>query len=155
MFVSSYSTYIDTTTTKRIQNERESTPKKESPSFASKLLKNISKNVVLNQKLPLNYISNYKALHTKQQLDQQIKEQTQTIAKMKFSKLSAQNSAKSTYVENFTMFSLLTKPKATLTQTPKLDRNLPQKAQDMQKSFQQVKMVNTYVSNENYYSNWE
>jgi len=151
MFVSSYSTYIDTPALKKSQNERESSTKKEAESFNSKLFSSVPKDVKLTQNLPLNYISNYKALHTKQQLDQQIKEQTQTVAKMKFSKLSAQNSAKSTYIENFTMFSLLTKPKATLTQTPKLDRNLPQKAQDMQKSFQQVKMVNTYVSNENYY----
>ena len=62
MFVSSYSTYIDTPALKKSQNERESSTKKEAESFNSKLFSSVPKDVKLAQNLPLNYISNYKAL---------------------------------------------------------------------------------------------
>jgi len=148
MFVSSYNTYIDTTT-RRTQNEKSDAPKKASSSFESKLLQPTPKNVVLESKLPLNYISNYKALNNQQKLQEQ--ELTKNPAKMKFSKISSMNSAHVAYGDNSKMFSLILRPKQTIDQTPKLDKNLPTKAQEIQSDFMKAKMINTYVSNENYY----
>jgi len=150
MFVSSYSTYIDTTTTKRIQNERNDANKKVSKApFESKLLQDVSKDVNLGKSIPLNYISNYKALNNRQRLSHQELEQNKS--KMKFTKLSSMDSASIAYSTNTKMFSLIQKPKQTIDQTPKLDRNLPQPAQEKQETFMRTKMINAYVANENYY----
>lgn len=149
MFVSSYNTYIDTNTTKRTQNERSDASKKPSASFESKLLQTTPKDVVLDTKLPLNYISNYKALNNQQKLQEQ--ELTKNPAKMKFSKISSMNSAHAAYGDNSKTFSLILKPKQTIDQTPKPDKNLPAQAQEIQGDFMKTQMINAYVSNENYY----
>ena len=149
MFVSSYSTYIDTNTTRRSQHERSESVKKPSVSFESKLLQTTPKDVVLGSKLPLNYISNYKALNNQQKLEE--KELTKNPAKMKFSKISSMNSAHIAYGNNSKMFSLIAKPKQTIDQTPRVDKNLPQEAQNIQGDIMKQKMINTYISNENYY----
>jgi len=149
MFVSSYSTYIDTSTTKRNQNERSESAKKPSEPFESKLLQTTPKDVVLGSKLPLNYISNYKALNNQQKLQE--KELTQNPSKLKFSKISSMNSAHVAYGDNSKMFSLIVKPKQTIDQTPRVDKNLPQEAQNIQGNIMKQEMINTYISNENYY----
>jgi len=150
MFVSSYSTYIDTTTTKRVQNERNDTEKKVAKSpFTTKVLQDVSKDVNLGKEIPLNYISNYKALNNKQKLSHQTLEQNKS--KMKFTKLSAMDLASVAYPANSKMFSLVQKPKQTIDQTPKLDKNLTTPAQEKQETFMRTKMINAYVANENYY----
>ena len=149
MFVSSYNTYVDTSTTKRTQNARSDASKKPSTSFESKLLQTAPKDVVLDSKLPINYISNYKALNNQQKLQEQ--ELTKNPAKMKFSKISSMNSAHAAYGDNSKMFSLILKPKQTIDQTPRLDRNISEVAQSAQSDILKVQMINAYVSNENYY----
>jgi len=149
MFVSSYSTYIDTSVTKKIQNDRLTTPIKKTDTFSSKLLASTQNVLQQSTPLTLNYISNYKALHNRQLLDQQASKQN--IAKMKFSKLNALNNSKISYEENSKMFSFLIKPKSTINQTPKLNKNLSLKTQENQESLMKVKMVNTYIANDNYY----
>ena len=149
MFVSSYSTYIDTSATKRVTQERDDASKKSSSSFSSKLLQTTPKNVSLEKTLPLNYISNYKALHNRQQLQENIN--SQTPQKMKFNKISSMSNAQVAYGDNAKMFSLVQKPKQALDQTPKLNKALPREAQTSQESIMKVAMVNAYISNENYY----
>lgn len=150
MFVSSYNTYIDTATTKRVQPEREDVAK-ETPtkSFSSKLLQSVNKDVSLSQKIPLNYISNYKALNNQQKLAHS--ELAQSKSKMKFTKLSSMDSASVAYTNNSKMFSLILKPKKTIDQTPRLDKNLSKEAQVSQESLLRKKMINAYVANENYF----
>ena len=151
MFVSSYSTYVDTSVTKKLQNDKAIEPVKKADSFASKLLQNANTNVsaFVDSKIPLSYISNYKALSNRQQLDNQ--ENKQKATKLKFSKLSAMSSSKVSYEANTKMFSFLIKPKGTIDQTPRVDKNLPQKAQESQESFMRLKMLNTYIANDNYF----
>ena len=149
MFVSSYSTYIDTSSTKRVAQERRDVEKKSSKSFSSKLLQTTPKNVTLTKELPLNYISNYKALHNRQQLQE--KSSSQNSETMKFTKLNSLSSAQVAYGDNSKMFSLVQKPKQTLDQTPKPAEYLPETAQEKQESIMRVKMVNAYISNDNYY----
>lgn len=150
MFVSSYSTYIDTTVNKQVQSERVQDEKKSSKSFTDKLLQTPQTNITSGKKLPINYISNYKSLHTKQEL-QEGQDKTQNIEKMKFSKVNAQGNAKVAYEENSKMFSFLVKPKQTISQTPQINRRLPQEAVKTQENFLREKMVNTYAANDNYY----
>ena len=149
MFVSSYSTYIDTNSTKRVTQERRDVQKKSSEPFSSKLLQTTPKNVTLTKELPLNYISNYKALHNRQQLQE--KSSSQNSGAMKFIKLNSLSSAQVAYGDNSKMFSLIQKPKQTIDQTPKLAKYLSETAQEKQESIMKTKMVNAYISNENYY----
>jgi len=149
MFVSSYSTYIDTATTKRVTPEKKDVEKKASDSFGSKLLETTTKDVTSNKKLPLNYISDYKALHNKQQLQE--KDLSQSTSTAKFSKLSSISSAKVAYTDNSQMFALIQKPKQTIDQTPKISRYLPEKTQEKQEGIMKTNMVNTYIANDNYY----
>jgi len=150
MFVSSYSTYIDTSTTKRVQNEKNDAEKKVSKSsFDSKLYPTVSKNATANKEMPLNYISDYKSLSNKQKLSEQDPELTKS--KMNFTKISSMDSASVAYTANSKMFSLVQKPKQVIDQTPKLDSHLTEPAQEKQEGVIRTQMINTYVSNENYY----
>jgi len=153
MFISSYMTYIDPSRTKRLQDQREETTKEPAGSFASKPSKTTNQELILSKKLPLSYISNYKTLYTKQRLMAQLehKNMPQDFAKMKFTKINAQASAQLSYTQNSTMFSLLSKPKATLSQTPQHNKHLPEQAQKQKEHIVRAAMINTYVANENYY----
>lgn len=153
MFVSSYSTFIDTSATKRIQNDKNNLEKKPKESFSKQLIETTGKDVILSKNLPLNYISNYKAISNKQALEQQIqgRDEQQVRAKIKFTKLSAQSSAQVSYTDNSKIFSLRVPPKLTLDQTPKLNKKLPVEALKTQEGALKNLMVNTYVANENYY----
>ena len=153
MFVSSYTTFIDTSVTKRIQNDKNDLERKPSEPFSKHLIEPKGKDVILSKNLPLNYISNYKALSNKLAIEQQIqgRDEREIKAKIKFTKLSAQSGAQYSYVENSKMFPLRALPKPTLDQTPKLDKKLPLEAQKTQEGILKNLMVNTYVANENYY----
>jgi len=142
MFVSSYNTYIDTSTTKNTHNRRVTDAKNSSDSFSDKLQKLETSVLLSSKKLPVNYISNYKALYNAQQLQHQ--ELTQNKAKTTFSKVSAMGNAKVAYEENAKTFSFLIKPKVTLSQTPK---ELP----NTKISSLKQTIVNTYLANDNYY----
>jgi len=143
MFVSSYSTYIDATANKKVENKKSQVSSKPSEHFSSKLLQTTPQSeVILSKKLPLNYISNYKSLYNRQQLQE--KDLQTNPAKIKFSKLSSITNAQASYSENSKMFSLFIKPKTTLDQTPKVEKN--------QESVMRAKMVNTYIANDKYYN---
>jgi len=147
MYVSSYSTYIDTNTSQKVQKDRNEESKKSTDSFSSKLTTKIPKAVSNFSSFPVNYISNYKSLNNQQRLQ----DNTQSREEVKFSKIKALTSAKSAYGNNSKIFSLLIKPSATLDQTPKIDKKMPPKAQEAKESIMKHNMVNTYIANDNYY----
>jgi len=155
MFVSSYSTYIDTNVTKRTTHDKNEAKKETSDSFASRLLEENSEELINGSKLPLNYISNYKALHNRQQLQEQSNSQEKGSLKnrsqVKFTKINSMSSAKVAYGDNSKLFSLIPKPKLVIDQTPKINRTLSSQTQAKQESIMKTAMVNTYVSNENYF----
>lgn len=150
MFVSSYSTYIDTSSTQRTQKERNESVKKKTEPFSLKFKQASTTQLTQTQKLPIDYISKYKILNTKQELEKQNFTNTNP-AKMKFTKISSLMSAQASYSENSKMFSLRIKPKATLNQTQKLDTSLPPEAQAAQTNTMKTLMVNAYITNDNYY----
>ena len=147
MYVSSYSTFVNTNSSQKVQREREIPQKESKTSFASKLSPTPDKVLNNTSKLPINYVSNYKVLNNQQKLQ----EETQNNSKLRFSKIKAFVSAKDAYTDNSKIFSLLVKPSATLDQTPKIDKKMPQKAQDAKEAIMKHTMVNTYIANDNYY----
>ena len=148
MFVSSYSTYITTDTNSKIQREKASLRDDKNSAFSSKLSEKTVPNLVANKNLPVNYISNYKALNNQQKL---LQEDHTNQAKKKFSKINAITSAKINYSDNTKIFSLLLKPSATLDQTPKTDKRMPLDIQEIQEKNLRTTMLNTYAANDNYY----
>jgi len=152
MYVSSFRTHIDTTTTKRVQNDKSVEPtKRESSSTSEKFALLSSNEVTTTQKLPVNYISNYKVLSNQQKLQEQTEGFTQNSDKTKFQKISSMSNAQSAYTENSQPFSLLMKPKPTLSQTPKTELRFTKEGQSAQESTLKATMVNTYIANDNYY----
>ncbi len=147
MFVSSFSTYINTESTARAQQNKVHKNKNGTESFETKLLSKTVKNVDTSPKFPINYISNYKALNNQQKLQ----ENPQSSEKTKFLKLEAEAEAKNAYRDNSKIFSLILPPRATLDQTPRINKELPKNIQDIKEKNLRHTMVNTYMSNENYY----
>ena len=147
MFVSSFSTYINAESTARTQQDKVQESRNTAESFETKLLSKTVKNVDASPKFPINYISNYKSLNNQQKLQ----ENSQSSEKTKFLKLEAQAEAKNAYTDNSKIFSLILPPRATLDQTPRIDKKLPQNIQDIKEKNLRHTMVNTYISNENYY----
>ncbi len=147
MYVSSFSTYINTESTARTQQSKLQGSKNSAGLFKTKLLSKTVKNVDTSPKFPINYISNYKALNNQQKLQ----ENPKNIEKIKFLELSTQNSAKNAYSDNSKLFSFTIAPRATLDQTPRIDKKLPQNIQNIKEENLRHTMVNTYVANENYY----
>ena len=140
MFVSSYSTYINTLTTDKIKKQ-DLKKSDENKSFSSEL--NQSQQLLTprtNFKIPINYISDYKSFANKQKLNQ---DPNITKEIEKFSKVNTLKNAKTSYEANSKIFSLLRVPHTTLNQVQKQEEKLPIKLQQ--------KMVNTYIANDNYY----
>ena len=147
MFVSSFSNYISSESSIKSHQERLQRDKSSTNEFESKLLSKSVKNVDTTSKFPINYISNYKALNNQQKLQENFQEGDKT----KFLKLEAQAEAKNAYSDNSKIFSLIFPPRATLNQTPAIDTKLPQNIQDIKEENLRQTMVNTYISNDNYY----
>ena len=149
MFVSSYNTYVDTTTSTNAQKESAESTNNPSSKFEIKATPALNQNVILGKKLPIDYISNYKALNNKQQLEDN--DTAKQASTMKFKKVSSLKNAQLAYGENSKMFSLLIKPKQTINQTPKIDQKMPIEAQDAKENIIRNTMVNAYMANDDYY----
>jgi len=147
MYVSSFNTFVNTDSTTRTHANKVKESKSAPESFKTKLLSKTVKNLDTSPKFPINYISNYKALNNQQKLQ----ENPQNSAKTKFLKLEAEAEAKNAYSDNSKIFSLILAPRATLDQTPKINRELPQNIQDIKENNLRHTMLNTYIANENYY----
>jgi hypothetical protein len=117
MFISSYSTYVGTTASDKIDRRGVEYSKDDSEFFKSKLSQNQIEQTNIVKNLPIDYISNYKSFNNQQKLQ----EQTLSQSEMKFTQIKAMKSAKEAYEDNSKMFSLLRKPHVSLNQTPSID----------------------------------
>ena len=160
MFISSFSTYVTNNTsdktTKTASNNRED----RKTSFSEKLSKSTLSTPLLKQNSLINYISQGKAQYNKQMIEisqNTLKNDKKNDFKItnnirnSFSSNISVQSAKVAYISNSTMFSLLKKPTASLNQTPTIDNALPQNIQELKEKNMRHLMVNTYLSNDNYY----
>ena len=160
MFVSSFSTYITSTSTDRTNKSSVVNKEAKSALFASKLSKNLNPSTLLKPTIPTNYISEGQTQHNKQMIELDQKsiqnekkdgfKSASNITKL-FSSNATLQSAKVAYSTNSTMFSLLKKPTATLNQTPKIDNALPLDIQEIKENNMRNLMVNTYLANDKYY----
>jgi len=159
MFVSSYSTYISTNTQDKTLRERSSNTK-ETPSFKSALYE--PQELIQNKSLslPIDYVSNNKSFGNKLELQRQEQELQQSsnseLDKSKeltkeFANNKSMRSAAVAYKEGSNMFALVRKTHFTIDQTPTIDKNLSNELQEVKEKNLRHTMVNTYLSNDNYY----
>lgn len=152
MFVSSYSTYLHTNTTDKNTKKIDSSESSSDKSFSLKGLHSSQNTTKPLVNTPVNYQSNHQSLRTKAKIQQQVEQNTQNTQTTKFSTISSQIKASSAYIANSTMFSLMPKNQPSIKQsTQDINQNLPQEVKDIKESFLKVKMVNIYISNNNYY----
>jgi len=147
MFVSSYSTYINTNTSEKTDKLRVENKKDESKSFGPEVSKNSPLEAYSAKNLPIDYVSNYKSFNNQQKLQEQVKSQDE----LKSKKTTAMKNAKIAYEDNSKIFSLLKKPTTTLNQTKRIDKKLPLNIQEIKESNLRHTMVNTYLENDKYY----
>lgn len=153
MFVSSYSTYIQTNNSDKISKERIEKPKVGQDSFSKKLDEVSSDIGVKTSSLPVNYISQKQTLHNKQEIVFQ-EDKLQSSIKDNIDKFKNQNvlvNSKNAYESNTKMFSLFKIPQVALNQTPSIDNTLPKEPRDIKELNMRHKMVNTYIENDSYY----
>ena len=147
MFISSYSTYIDTSKTTRLKKDRD---EKDKP-FSENFSKELSKSIITPRtakSFPIDYVSNYQTFRNQQKLNYNFK--NQDLAK--FVKTSKQLNAQTSYKQNSRMFSLVLKPLGTLNQTHKINTVLPNNFQELKKQFARKDMISTYTSNVSYFN---
>mgnify|MGYP000442045682 CR=1 FL=1 len=152
MFVSSYSTYIQTNSSDKTYRDRIEKPKVGQGSFSKELTK-VSSELDTKTSSPINYISQKQVLHNKQELTRQENKLEDSI-KDSINKFTNQNSllsSRSAYESNSKMFSLFKIPQVALNQTPSIDNTLPKEPRDIKELNMRHKMVNTYIANDNYY----
>ncbi len=147
MFISSYNMYINTNNSDKSVNQRIEKSSPANASFASELAQNSIVESKSTQNLPITYISNYKAFSNKQKLQEQFPNKDE----VKYAKINTLKNAKAAYEDNSIMFSLFIEPKATQSQTPHIDADLPNDLQKAQEQNMRHVMVNTYLENDKYY----
>ena len=160
MFVSSYSTYIQSDISSKESRQRLEKPSSSSESFSEKLAQKAPSSSFTSSSIPNEYISKNQAHSNKQELDFQ-KEQLKNPenspakeAKETINRFSANNSlvsAKNAYENVSKVYTAHSKQFASIDQTPKMDKNLPPEAREAKELSMRHKMVNTYISNDSYY----
>ena len=160
MFVSSYSTFIQTNDSQKTAKNRVEKPSSDAKDFSVKLKENIGHVAYKTSNIPINHISQSQVFNNKQELDSQTKKlqdknnkTTNTTKEMisKFNGKSSLMNLSSTYTSNTTMFSLMRKPHTAFDQTPHIEKTLPEEPKDIKELNMRHKMVNAYIANENYY----
>lgn len=160
MFVSSYSTYIQPDISSKESRQRLEKTNSNPSTFSDKLNKEAASASFKSSGVPIDYISRSQAHSNKQELEfqkeqlknpdnQALKDAKDTMNK--FASHNSLSSAKNAYENTNKVFSVFSKQATTLDQTPKMDRNLPQEAQEAKELTMRHQMVNTYISNDNYY----
>jgi hypothetical protein len=160
MFVSSYNTYIRTDSSQKLN--KQSSNKEETKHSTSSVVanKNIDFIDLNNSNIPINYISKSNIINNKMELEsqnQKLEENfnpNENTTKELVDKFSTQNTLlnlKNSYADNSTMFSLIKKPQKALNQIPNLDKTLPYEPHEIKEFNMRQKMINTYISNDNYY----
>ncbi len=160
MFVSSYNTYIQADTSNKNERRRIQDVPSDS-SFNSKVLEQQpAVESSLLSILPLDYVWSNKSLRNRFELERKSQkfQDSQNTTLNKQEQLTKELSSKQTletakvaYQENGQKFSLVRKPQFTMDQTPRIDTKLPQNVQELQEQNMRRGMVNTYISNDNYY----
>ena len=146
MFVSSYNTYIHTNTTDKTTKSKESASASGSKSFESKLLHTSQIAQTESKNTPINYLDGSKIFKNRQKLQQNIESKEELANVNKFNKFSSVKSAKVAYTNNSHIFSIVAKPKPTLTTTSNMING-----DEFSKQKEKFSAINTYLQNDRYY----
>jgi hypothetical protein len=159
MFVSSYSTYIQTNASERSAKSKELS-NKESSAFSSKLLEKMPLELTSTSNLPIDYLYKAKSFNTKLELNRQEEAlknpENEFISKSKeltkeYMSSKTLINAKNAYEDSTKIFTVFRKPQHSLDQTPQTDTRFPENIQKLKEENMRRVMVNTYTQNENYY----
>lgn len=147
MFISTYSTYINTNTSEKTHKYKEDRFKVESEPFAIKESQEQILKPAITKNLPVDYVFNNKSFNNQLKLQEQLKNPDE----IKFKKIKTINSAKEAYEENSKLFHLFKKPSSALSKPLQLSKELPQEIQQLKESNLRHIMIDTYVANDRYY----
>ncbi|MDF1875008.1 hypothetical protein JHD48_04590 [Sulfurimonas sp. SAG-AH-194-I05] len=151
MFVSSYNTYIQT---KSNEKTNEKQRKIENESFSSKIAKSLTSPTQKKLSTALqSEILNTSNTYNKVSIQNQ-KKSAGAQTEKSLNKFTASNTvlnAKNAYEENAQIRLNFRMPHAPLNQTPSLEKSLPQEPKEIIERNMRYKMVNTYISNDNYF----
>ncbi len=139
MFVSSYSTFIQTDNLKNQQNKSKKVENGQS-SFRLKPTSSIIANIPENKTLSINYISNYKVLSNKQQIQEQLqnKNTTKNTNTKKYKAINTKVNAKISYDSSAKLFPISRNTHAVLNQNLGTQKDTKS-------------MVNIYKANDEFY----
>ncbi|MBL4729805.1 MAG: hypothetical protein JKY28_00135 [Sulfurimonas sp.] len=153
MLVSSYSTYIQTTSSGQTSPKQISKHLSSSDNFASKLSQRLQISQTEHTNVAINNNLSQKTFHAKQKLqNSQTKEYQQTQKNLNtFDGKNTLLNAKSAYEVNSKMFSLIQAPRTPLKQTPSIEKTLPKEPKEIKELNIRYKMLSTYIANDNYY----
>ncbi|MBU1217399.1 hypothetical protein KJ870_03225 [bacterium] len=152
MFVSSYSTYIQTNTNDKNVKQKDVSYGKDS-GFSSKLLKESVADTAKNASLPVDYIARNNNFYTKLFLEEHQDEQSAQTKELthKFIDQSTLQDAKKAYTQAPKMTSLFRETFLALDKTQLAEAKPSQNTQDFKDAKMRKLMINTYIANENYY----
>lgn len=161
MFVSSFTTYVDTNRSNKIQKQDAKTVEERSKVFASLLEKKSYLTLENSVAKPLNYIQtpttqyNQERIQAQQNMLQNSSKSSEIEKTLNATKsISSQiNSdiAPIAYLDNTRLFSFIKKPHVPLNQTPTIDPKAPKELQDAKKNALRRVMIKTYIANDFYY----
>lgn len=161
MFVSSFSTYVDTNRSNKIQKQDSKTVEERSKVFSSLLEKKSYLALESSVTKPLNYIQtpttqyNQQRIQIQQNLLKDSSKSSETAKNLNATKaLNAQISSSAApiaYMDNTQLFSLMKKAHVPLNQTPTIDPKAPKELQDAKENALRSVMIKTYTSNDFYY----
>ena len=152
MFVSTYSTYLNTNSVNKTTKEKDTLlPSKPFSLFESENIKSTLPSSNLLKNSMVNYLSHNKILSTKQRIYQQLEQNSTEANIKKLTNISSKINAPATYAENTKMFPLTLREQLTLKGKEPVDKNLPKDLQELKKSNLKLEMVNTYIANDKYY----
>ena len=147
MFVSSYSTYVQTDSTNKSRDFKTNEFKRDSFSLSETASNEPAFAPRDEKSLPIDYVSNYKSFQNQQKLQEQLQGQDGFTLKG----LNTLANAKNAYEESAKKFSLAKKPTFALDLTPKIDVTMPQETKEAKVKTLRQTMVNTYLANDRYY----
>jgi hypothetical protein len=160
MFISSYSTYIQNSTSNKTNRVKEPDYSK-SDKFDLQRYEQPTQELATIKFLPIDYIQQNRSFSSKLELlnfqaanqknENELNKPEKKSKAEEFKNFKTLSNAKTAYTDNSKMFSLLRKPQVPLDQTPHIDDRLPQDIQALKEQNMRRTMLNTYVANDIYY----
>ncbi|MDD2906873.1 MAG: hypothetical protein WBK95_08105 [Sulfurimonas sp.] len=152
MFVSSYTTYVQTSTQNKPSQSKEY-DSKNSSGFSTKLSQKTSETTFQKPAVALDYISKNNTFYTKLVLEKNLDEQSRETKELsnKFTQQSVLQDAKTAYSQAPKVTSFFREALNSFTKTQESESPISDQTQELQEKQMRKLMINTYTANENYY----